>query len=248
MESIGSELKEIRESKGISLEEVYTKTKIHPNIIKSMEADNFQEIETIYAKGFLKIYTKFLGLNSEEYLQAFKKLSSKTEKKKKQEITPPAEKKEPKKIVISVYAKDIIRKIIVGIVILFIVVNFIKFVANRFRSRSQQPAQVSAPVEPAQEKTETPKKTKSAVMVKIAIKANQNSLLKVRLDGKLVYGDIFKKGMSESWEAKDKIELYVGNAGGIELEYNGKLLPSLGRRKEVLKNIVFTKDGFSINK
>ena len=59
---------------------------------------------------------------------------------------------------------------------------------------------------------------------------------------------MLRRGRSESWSAKDKMELTLGSAGSVRLEVNGKLMPSLGRKGQVLKNIVITKDGLKVGR
>ena len=60
----GTRLKKLRLEKGISLEEIQKKTKIHPNILRAIEGDAITDLSPIYLKSFLKIYCKFLGVDS----------------------------------------------------------------------------------------------------------------------------------------------------------------------------------------
>ncbi|MCX5703471.1 MAG: helix-turn-helix domain-containing protein, partial [Candidatus Omnitrophica bacterium] len=66
MEYTGAGLKKIRLERGISLEEVQKKTKIHLNILKAIEGDSLTDLSPVYLKGFLKIYCKFLGLDPKD--------------------------------------------------------------------------------------------------------------------------------------------------------------------------------------
>ena len=60
---LGSKLKQVRESKGISLEDVQSETKIPIDILRSIERDEtIRKLSPIYLKGFLKIYAKFFGV------------------------------------------------------------------------------------------------------------------------------------------------------------------------------------------
>jgi len=68
----GSRLKQIRLQKGISLEEVHKKTKIHMNILQAIEDDNLNVVSSVYIRGFLKIYCKFLGVNPAEVIPDYK--------------------------------------------------------------------------------------------------------------------------------------------------------------------------------
>jgi hypothetical protein len=84
--------------------------------------------------------------------------------------------------------------------------------------------------------------------IRISINAIDDCWIQLKVDGKTVFQNILKKGRFESWQAKEKIELSLGSAGAVQLEVNGKLIPPLGRRGQVLKNIVITKDGLKVGK
>lgn len=102
----------------------------------------------------------------------------------------------------------------------------------------RQPQQSSLhPLPAAAAKEQRPKE------ITLVIRAQENSFLTVRVDGKPVYQRMLYKGKAESWVAKEKIELSVGNAGGITLELNGKIISSLGRKGQVIKNILITSEG-----
>lgn len=67
---IGSDLKRIREEKGLSIYDVEEETKIKAAFIEAIEQENFDKIPgRVYVKGFIKNYAKFLGLDSTSYLQ-----------------------------------------------------------------------------------------------------------------------------------------------------------------------------------
>jgi cytoskeletal protein RodZ len=82
--------------------------------------------------------------------------------------------------------------------------------------------------------------------ITLVVQAQEDCYLSVKVDGKLLYQRQLLKTKTESWRAKDKIELSVGNAGGITLEVNGKRIPALGRRGQVIKNILITREGLKI--
>lgn len=68
MESSGERLKKKRLEKGLSLEEVQKKTKVHLNILKAIEGDSISNLSPIYLKSFIKIYCNFLGVDYKDYL------------------------------------------------------------------------------------------------------------------------------------------------------------------------------------
>jgi hypothetical protein len=74
MATLGQQLKAAREAKGVSESEAGQATKTLTKLIVEMEADDFSEMAApMYAKGFIRIYANYLGLDPqplvEEYLQ-----------------------------------------------------------------------------------------------------------------------------------------------------------------------------------
>lgn len=104
-------------------------------------------------------------------------------------------------------------------------------------------AQKPAVVSPAPVSTDN-----SEAGVRIGIHALDDCWVQARLDGKVIFQSVLKKGRFESWTAEDKVELSLGSAGGVRLEVNGKIIPSLGRKNQVVKNILITKYGLKVGK
>src|SRR3989338_1400026 len=74
MNSIGGVLKEARNKKSISLEEVHSRIKIHPRVIQLLEEDKFDKLPSpVFVKSFLKSYAEFLEVNPEEIVRAYDK-------------------------------------------------------------------------------------------------------------------------------------------------------------------------------
>ncbi len=64
---LGEYLKEKRTEKNFSLEKLSQKTKISINILKSLEANDFDHLPSAaYIKGFVTSYVKVLGLPMDE--------------------------------------------------------------------------------------------------------------------------------------------------------------------------------------
>jgi hypothetical protein len=84
--------------------------------------------------------------------------------------------------------------------------------------------------------------------IRLGLLAKEDCWVKVTVDGKTVFQTVLFRGRTENWTARDKIDLYLSSAGGVELEVNGSRIPSLGRKGQVLKNIVISKDGLKVGK
>jgi cytoskeletal protein RodZ len=247
MGPIGARLKKLRLEKGLSIEEVHKKTKIHLNILKAIEEDKYAHINPVYLKGFLKIYAKFLGVDSHNLIPGYREPQKETKVKIKSPLF-----KGPAVKVISFknLAIKIKTVLFVGVAIIFIIglFNLGKTLASKRQRLSKETK--TAAVIPAKTKKETKvkvaPKAKVSTLIRLGIRAKDNCWLQIKTDGRVVFKNILKKGSSESWQAKEKIELSVGNAGVIDLEINGKPIPRLGRRGQVLKNILITSEGLNI--
>jgi cytoskeleton protein RodZ len=69
MASTGSLLRELREQRGVSLEEVARSTRIHPQFLAALEADDLAALPAgPFAKGFIRAYCEALGASSDAIL------------------------------------------------------------------------------------------------------------------------------------------------------------------------------------
>lgn len=255
MESAGERLKKIRQEKGISLEEAHNKTKIHLDILKAIEGDSLTNLNPVYLKGFFKIYCNFLGANPGEYIQNLKQPASQVKAEHANENVDTFLKSASIKIRTFRPTKEIKRVFIFILTVALIWItlfNLGKFISSRRNSNAKkQKSFASVPLktekaEVAQPKlpntyTDTPKT--GAFVIRLGIRARDNCWVSLKIDGRLVFQRVLAKGRFESWEAKDKMELSLGNAGAVELEVNGQVFSALGKRGEALKNILITKEG-----
>lgn len=260
-ETAGSRLKKIRQEKGLSLEEVQKKTRIHLNILRAIEGDSISDLSPIYLKGFIKIYCASLNLDPKEYTG-----SSSQPSKPVLNATvgrPIGERAEKK----ASFVKDTSIKlgagkppfnytkiIIIGVLALagiFLAVNLIKFVSGK-RKIPIQKVKVMMPAS-LSKKTASgglqAKQQKGLVQgVTVGIYARQRSWVDAKVDGKTVLHGMLERGRNQTLHAKEKIELSLGDAGAIELQVNDERFPSLGRRGKSLKNILITKDGLKTSR
>lgn len=70
MPTIGKKLEQTRLARGLTVEDVAHRTRIHPGMILSIEADDFSRFPSVtYAKSFLRKYGDCLGLDLEEAME-----------------------------------------------------------------------------------------------------------------------------------------------------------------------------------
>ncbi len=72
MESIGEFFKQVRETKGLTIEEVASKTRIRTDFVKALEEGNFAKLpDQVFARGFVRSYARSLGLDEEDAIHRF---------------------------------------------------------------------------------------------------------------------------------------------------------------------------------
>lgn len=69
MADLGQQLREARQSRGLSIDEVAGGTRIRPAYIRALEEERFGDLPApVYVRGFLRNYATFLGLDAEELI------------------------------------------------------------------------------------------------------------------------------------------------------------------------------------
>ena len=76
----------------------------------------------------------------------------------------------------------------------------------------------------------------------VSVRATGDAWISIIADGKPVVSRLMHPSNETSVHAKDKVIFKTGNAGAVEIAFNGKVLDPIGRNSEV-RTIVITSDG-----
>ena len=72
MESIGEFFRQVRETKGLTVDEVASKTRIRTDFVKALEEGNFAKLpDQVFARGFVRSYARSLGLDEDDAIHRF---------------------------------------------------------------------------------------------------------------------------------------------------------------------------------
>src|SRR3954467_1714267 len=72
MFDIGSSLAEARRTRGLELDQVQQALRIRRRHLEALEADRFDQLpDVVYARGFLREYAEFLGLDGSIYVEEY---------------------------------------------------------------------------------------------------------------------------------------------------------------------------------
>ncbi len=72
MESVGEFFRQVRETKGLTIDEVASKTRIRTDFVKALEDGNYAKLpDQVFARGFVRSYARSLGLDEEDAVHRF---------------------------------------------------------------------------------------------------------------------------------------------------------------------------------
>jgi len=81
MPTLGQILKDAREEKGVTASQAAAATNLKMQHVEAMERDDFSRVAApIYAKGFIKLYADYLGLNPDPLIQEYMELHAPKER------------------------------------------------------------------------------------------------------------------------------------------------------------------------
>ncbi|NLP45040.1 MAG: helix-turn-helix domain-containing protein [Peptococcaceae bacterium] len=242
----GEILRKAREDKGLSYSEVEEITKIRSWYLEALEKENYDILPgRAYTKGFLRTYSRFLGLNSDEIITLY---NSSLEAEDFTEFKPPLTPIQSTPVWFR--PNVLVIMAVIAIVIVGGLVYFTKQNGSTQNSDYEPPLLPTAPEieqsnEQSQEERVTPEQAETEIYEGLVaeLSFHENCWLRVKVDGVLVQDGTLKAGTIKVFEGTEQIEFVsVGNAGGFEIKLNGELLPPLGKSGEVINNYVLTKD------
>jgi cytoskeletal protein RodZ len=95
-----------------------------------------------------------------------------------------------------------------------------------------------APAPPSPSATGEPKSGNHHLIVR----AIEPTWLRVQVDEGQVAEELLQAGAVREWTATRRFTLTVGNAGGVEIDLNGKRMPSLGAKGAVIQRLVLPQE------
>jgi cytoskeletal protein RodZ len=161
IEGLGKKFQEARLARKLTLDEAARMTKIRPQRLAEIEADDFSQFPSLaYAKGFLLIYGKFLDVDVTPYLDAFEDPESVTvdgysylqENERAKPVSAPVVRRRSRPVATGGSNRVSPMPLIVGIVVLVVGFLGMKFLLNVQRlapGKGSSSAQTSATATPA---------------------------------------------------------------------------------------------------
>jgi cytoskeletal protein RodZ len=254
MENIGAKLKDKRQEKKLSLEEISKRTKIQKHILEALEQGKAEEIlGPVYAKSFLKKYALFLGVKPPEILKegspahpVLTPVLTVSQKRSKAKIL------KWQRLILVIKSVVIILIIVICAVLL---VKVIRLMHHSLLSSSKKKVKIEKTIRTPVSSTSTvpavkkvtpqpPSSPTKIIPSRLVLRTKKDVWVQVKVDNCTVFEGFLKRSSQEEWAFEKEMHLWLGNAAFVELTLNGKYYGSPG--KGVIKDIVVTKEGIKI--
>jgi transcriptional regulator with XRE-family HTH domain len=230
LETLGGYLKNQRESRSVTLEEVAEATKIRKGILKAIEGDRHDLLPPrVFTQGFLKIYASYLELDESEVVRRYQ------EAQEKLQVDENGGKSERQK---SPKSLSSLIRVLVLFTIVVLALAFCYFLLPQREKKIS--LSKDSPQESVSKSVESPPvikplmpETKDEQMV-LRILSSETTWIEFQLDDDEPFDVLLKSGESFRVKAHEKFNLRIGNAGGVELFLNDKALGNPGKRGEVI--------------
>lgn len=256
LSEIGSHLRQIRQNKQLSLEQVAEKTMIPVRILAAIEAGNVAQLpEPVYIQGFIRRFADAIGVSGVEFANAFP-----TEIRK--ELVKPTWRGTVQAQLRPLHLYLIYMVLVMGAVgglsyLLSRSTPQMVGVTDGVQSSTQQPKQPVAangsttvpnlaqmgPFPPAASPSAQPSQVSSSPQkpVRVGLTLTDQSWLRVVVDGKTEFEGVLPEGAQRNWMAENQVTLRAGNAGGVMVTFNDGTAKPLGKPGDV-EEITFGKN------
>lgn len=238
MSEFGAQLKQARESRGISLRQIATSTKISTVALEALERGDLSKLPGgIFSRAFVRAYALEVGLDPDEVTTQFLvELGEHAARSNKDEIRPEVT-ADDRAFLEQQRRAAVALRIAIVVLVLIIIGAAVAWrlstsdAAPDTSSSTVQPTTTSAPPPPppadppatamATSSTET-----DGLWIEVA--TSDSCWVQVTTDGTVVPARVFAAGDRQRFDATEEIVLQVGSAGVVTLTVNGRPARSLG--------------------
>ncbi len=267
METVGKYLKRERDLRNISLKEISTSTKIRESLLRAVEDDRHDLLpSSVFVKGFLIAYGKYIGLDPSDVVLRYESDLKELDGYEEKGVPPPRRKEWNRGFLLGTIV------LIVGIIVIILNLwrepkeqgeHAPTLVEETPLAQEESPAppvvpkgediarlveetisvEEAPPAETPVAQTMSPQGETGGENLTLQIKAVEDTWIAFQVDSDFPREITLKAGETFSQRADEQIKLKIGNAGGVNLIFNGELLGSLGDPGRIVR-LSLTRSGY----
>ncbi len=218
-------------------------TKVKGHFLRALEEDRHEHLPSpTYVKGFLSAYAKALRIPSHDVLIRYARIIN-VEPAPAPPETPALPHKGRSGSEFFWEGRQI--GIVIGVMAISLLISY-----HLHPYLAGPPIKSSSEQEMVQETIPSPPPGPAEVLspesekqfITIVLRAIEETWVQIRIDGQLKGEVLLKPGEKSSFQASDRIELWIGNGGGLDILFNGNLIERCGTSGEVVR-VMFTQQG-----
>lgn len=242
--SFGSWLRQQREIRNINLREISDNTKIGMRYLEALEEDRFEVLPApIFAKGFLREYAKYVGLDADEVVNYY--LAAEQRRRAELGIEEPPPPRTPPRASVVPQA-DGRKGLWIGLAVVVLLVAAVALWLGRRSGESSEPAvtppiapPVSAPVPPPPAAASPePAAAPADGPFTVNLSFTAECWVEAVVDGNRRISELRVQGESMQIEAAQSVVLTLGNAGAVRVDVNGRPVSLSAAPGQVVRDLV----------
>lgn len=236
---IGAYLRQVREEYKFSLDDIEARTMIPVRLLRAIEDGQINKLpEPVYVQGFIKLYADALGLEGNEFADAFPT-------DRPMQVPPASWKDSPAAqlrplhlylayvllilLSVSLLSRIVSRSGTIASPAASPAINTQSLPAANGQSPSssqQSPFSPGSPVPANRSALNRPNDPNKPVRVDVKLTAQ--SWMRIVIDGETEFEGVLPEGTERTWMGKSEIVVRAGNAGGVLLAYNSGQAKKMG--------------------
>ncbi|MEO5924093.1 MAG: RodZ domain-containing protein [Bryobacteraceae bacterium] len=248
MASVGTVLRSEREQQGRAIEDIAQELCLMPSYLRAIEADDLKNLPgTFFYKSFVRQYANFLGVSLDKLQADIQVLTALAEP---ETVVPEKPIRVPDPIAEAANRLDLSsRSWAVPMAALLVALVG----GGGFYAWWKQPAAVPAPIvvstAPASPEPTVNVTTTTGAdgirRIELNLSASEETWLSISSGGKQIFAGVLEPDETKTVSGLEMARLLVGNAGGLNVQWNGKEIGPIGGKGQV-RVVVFTPEGFNI--
>lgn len=235
MAGLGERFRAAREARGLSLSDVSEQIRIRSVYLAAIEDENWGTIGApVYARGFLRTYARFLGLDPEEVVAVFN--SSEASRPVGAPSIGSSAPESPLDRTSSrgpllLWAASLVAVLLVAFVVYNELTMRREAVPVATVTQTSSPLPSNTPLTLAA----SPAPFENTPANSLALVLSAPSWLRVTVDGNVSMEGTFPAGTAKTFHGKSAL-VRIGNAGGVEIYVDGKDVGKLGKLGDVAEH------------
>ena len=218
--SFGSWLRRQRELRQVTLREIADTTKISIRYLEALEDERFDVLPApVFAKGFLREYARYVGLDADEVVNTYLTAQSRAEPGEEHAEARATRVRRP-----SLEWTSGLLLALAAAVILALVALLAYYAERSNEAPPRVPPTVARPQpqpEPPPEPVAAPSPVVEAPLV-VTMDFAEDCWVEAKVDGQRRLSELHVQGESLTLEADELVVLTLGNARGVRIEVNGR--------------------------